>query len=75
MSEGIPYIIDRPLSEKDLFVGRHRLMVKVVQNLIQGQRLMLVYGPARIGKTSFLYRLAAELPAGFSVPLPRIKWH
>jgi len=67
MSEGIPYIIDRPLSEKDLFVGRHRLMVKVVQNLIQGQQLMLVYGPARIGKTAFLYRLAAELPAGFSV--------
>ncbi len=74
MSVGNPYIIDRPLSEADLFIGRHRLLVGVVQSLIRGRQLVLVYGPARMGKTSFLRRLTKELPAEYIVLSVDLVW-
>ena len=56
-----PYVVERPLQEGDLFVGRYSLLVDVMQTLKRGRQMVVVYGPTRIGRTSFLQQLARDL--------------
>ncbi|HUT15915.1 MAG TPA: hypothetical protein VMY98_06690, partial [Anaerolineae bacterium] len=64
---GNPYVVDRPLAEGDVFVGRYRLLSRVAHALRRGRQVVLVYGPSRMGKTSFLQWLAPELGAEYVV--------
>ena len=61
MQPGNPYVIERPLTAGDIVVGRQRALAEVVQTLRAGVQLMLVFGSARMGKTSFLRLLQHEL--------------
>ncbi|MBC7264356.1 MAG: PD40 domain-containing protein [Chloroflexi bacterium] len=57
-SIGNPYIIDRPLSDEDLFVGRTRALRWLRDAVSYGERLLAVGGGPGIGTTSFLLHLA-----------------
>ena len=58
-----------PLNRKSLFKGRHELRDAVVNALLEKHRPTLVlHGPRRMGKTSFLLQLPALLP-GNTVPV------
>jgi Tol biopolymer transport system component len=74
MSLGNPYIVDRPLAEGDPFFGRYNLLVGVAQGVRRGRQLVLVYGPARTGKTSFLRQLMKGLAADFLVVSVQLAW-
>ena len=67
-----PYIIDRPLGAQDLFFGRERVLAHYSQAIPSGQRLFLLYGQRRIGKTSLLNQLPAYLGEDYRVL--RIDW-
>ncbi len=56
-----PYVVERPLLEGDLSVGRYNLLVDVVQNLKRGRPIVVVWGATRMGRTSFLQQLARDL--------------
>ena len=64
---GNPYVIDRPLTEGDLFVGQYQLLSRVAHALRRGSQVILVYGPSGMGKTTFLQRLATEIGAEYVV--------
>ncbi len=58
-----------PLSRQDLFKGRRELRDAVVNALLERHRPTLVlHGPRRMGKTSFLLQLPALLP-GRTLPV------
>jgi hypothetical protein len=66
-----PYQPGNPLqlNRKELFKGRHDLRDAVVKALLERHRPTLVlHGPRRMGKTSFLLQLPALLP-GNTVPV------
>ena len=67
-----PYIVDRPLTEEDLFRGRAEAFARLIDELRRGQRLVLLYGRPRIGKTSFLNQLPSRLSEQYSVR--RVEW-
>jgi hypothetical protein len=71
---GNPYVVDRPLAEGDLFVGRHGLLAEVAQGVRRGRQLVFVYGPARMGKTSFLGQVRKELSSEFLVVSVDLVW-
>jgi len=56
-----PYIIDRPLTDQDLFFGRDRELFRLGHLLLDGRRLLLVFGQPRSGKTSFVHQLISRL--------------
>ena len=61
-----PYIVDRPLTDQDLYTGREASFKQVGAWLEAGQRLLLVCGRPAIGKTSFINQLAVQLPSGYA---------
>ncbi len=67
MSIGNPYVVERPLTEEDPRVRRYDVLVEVVQGLKRGRQMVLVYGAARMGKTSFLRQVCSELGTEFRV--------
>ncbi|MEN6478482.1 MAG: hypothetical protein ABFD20_02445 [Anaerolineales bacterium] len=62
-----PYVVDRPLNDQDLFVGREAIFDRLRQNLADGVRLFLLYGKPRIGKTSLLNQLELRLGSAYQV--------
>ncbi|NES71248.1 MAG: ATP-binding protein, partial [Okeania sp. SIO2D1] len=52
-----PYIIGRPIYEKDLFFGRDRLFNDIHANLNSGAKVILLQGQRRIGKSSVLHQI------------------
>ncbi len=56
-----PHIVDRPLTDQDLFFGRDRELVQLGHLLLDGERLVFVFGQPRIGKTSFANQLPGRL--------------
>lgn len=74
MSVGNPYVIERPLMEGDPTIGRYKVLAGVVQALKRGRRAVLVYGPTRIGRTSFLWQLAKELASDFVPVYVNFTW-
>ena len=67
-----PYIVDHPLTDKDLFHGREESFDRLGDYLGIGQRLILLYGKPRIGKTSFLNQLPTYLGTHYLVR--RLEW-
>ncbi|MDJ0620292.1 MAG: ABC transporter substrate-binding protein [Calothrix sp. MO_192.B10] len=49
-----PYVIGRPIDERELFVGREGLFSFIEDNLRQGQQVILLHGQRRIGKSSII---------------------
>jgi hypothetical protein len=60
-----PYVVERPLLEGDLAVGRYGLLVDVEQTLKRGRPIVVVWGSTRMGRTSFLHQLARDLAPDF----------
>ncbi|MHB1296722.1 MAG: DUF5050 domain-containing protein [Anaerolineae bacterium] len=60
-----PYVVDRPLTEQDLFFGREATFARVARYLDAGRRLLLLYGRRFAGKTSFLNQLPSRLPDAY----------
>jgi len=49
-----PYVIGRPIDERELFVGREGLFSFIQDNLKQNQQVILLHGQRRIGKSSII---------------------
>ena len=56
-----PYIIDRPLTDQDLFSGRDSVFALLREHLDAGHRLVALFGRPRIGKTSAINQLSVRL--------------
>ena len=56
-----PFTPDQPITDEERFFGREDVVEWVDDLLVTGERLVLVYGTPRIGKTSLLYRLRSRL--------------
>ncbi|MBD2411270.1 hypothetical protein FACHB389_16395 [Nostoc calcicola FACHB-389] len=52
-----PYIIGRPIYEKNKFFGRESLFNVITDNLIQNVKVILLHGQRRIGKSSVLQQI------------------
>ena len=62
-----PYVIDRPLTDRDLFRGREALFARLGSGLREGQRLFTLCGKPHIGKTSFVNQLGVRLGERYHV--------
>lgn len=62
-----PYVVDRPLTDRDLFFGRDVQFDRLFHYLDSGQRLILLLGRPYAGKTSFLNLLSVRLSARYAV--------
>jgi ABC-type branched-subunit amino acid transport system substrate-binding protein len=49
-----PYIIGRPIDEPSLLFGRHSLFCFLEDSLRQGEKVILLHGQRRIGKSSII---------------------
>lgn len=67
MSNAHSFVIERPLEEGDLFVGRFSELLDATQQVKRGKSLLLVFGARRSGVTSFLNHLEAELASSTRV--------
>ncbi|MBE9035369.1 ATP-binding protein [aff. Roholtiella sp. LEGE 12411] len=56
-SQRNPYIIGRPISEPELFFGRQEELSFIEENLKRGEKVILVHGQRRIGKSSLLQNI------------------
>ncbi|MDI7275502.1 MAG: AAA family ATPase [Anaerolineae bacterium] len=63
-----PFSPDQPIAEEERFYGREDAIERIEDSLEAGERLFLVYGTPRIGKTSLLFRLRSRL-AGRGTPV------
>lgn len=61
MSQARSFVIERPLDEGDLFVGRFSELLTAAQQVKRGRTLLFVFGARRSGVTSFLNHLQTEL--------------
>jgi len=59
------YIPGQPVDDPKLFFGRQDVLASISRRLVQGQRVVLVSGARRMGKTSLLRQLPIYLPEGF----------
>lgn len=66
-----PYTPGPPIREKEMFFGRTRDLEELSKSLgsTTANRVILLRGQRRMGKTSLLYRLATELAAGPYAPV------
>jgi len=62
-----PYIIDRPLSDRDLFFGRAADFDQASAFLNASHRLLFLYGERCTGKTSFVNQLPLRLSTHYRV--------
>ncbi|MFZ5918690.1 MAG: hypothetical protein ACOYZ7_17280 [Chloroflexota bacterium] len=60
-----PYITNRPVDDPARFSGRADLLAWVRERLVRSDRVLLLHGVRRIGKTSFLLQLLHHVPAGY----------
>jgi Tol biopolymer transport system component len=59
-----PYTPGQPVDDPNLFFGHRDVLSSIREHLIKGRRVFVVSGVRRIGKSSLLRRLAADLPDG-----------
>jgi len=67
-----PYVVDRPLTDKDFYYGRDPSFALLERCLRDGHQLLLLFGRRRIGKTSFLNQLSVRLGINYSPR--RVEW-
>jgi hypothetical protein len=60
-----PYITNRPISDPSAFFGRKELLSWVQERMVKGDRILLLHGVRRIGKTSFLLQAPHQISAGY----------
>lgn len=56
-----PYIIGRPIDYRDSLFGRKSIFQLIQKNLQQSQKLLLLYGQRRIGKSSIILSIPQQL--------------
>ena len=56
-----PYIIGRPITEPDKFFGREKLFKFINDNLNNNQKIILLFGQRRIGKSSVLAQVSQQI--------------
>ncbi|MFM6156834.1 MAG: AAA family ATPase, partial [Sphaerospermopsis kisseleviana] len=56
-----PYIIGRPIHEPENFFGRDDLFGFITDNLERGQKVIVLSGQRRIGKTSILKQIPQQV--------------
>jgi outer membrane protein assembly factor BamB len=66
-----PYTTGTPIREKEMFYGRKEDLRFLRESLgsLSTNRVVLLWGQRRMGKTSLIYQLANELAAGDYVPV------
>jgi hypothetical protein len=66
-----PYTTGTPIRDKEMFYGRTEDLVFLQSNLERqsANRVVLLRGQRRMGKTSLIYRLATELATGSYLPV------
>ena len=64
---GNPFIPGQPVETPSLFFGRRHAIAWTRENLVKGNRLLLISGAPRSGKTSLLHQLPNHLPDSFNV--------
>lgn len=57
-----PYVTNQPVGANMPFYGREAEFDWVKQSCSRGERVLILHGPFRIGKTSFLHHLPDHLP-------------
>jgi Tol biopolymer transport system component len=62
-----PYITDRAVGKGLPFYGREAEFDWVTQSCVRGERILILHGPHRIGKTSFLAQLPHKLSGDYIV--------
>lgn len=62
-----PYIVDRPLTERDLFFGRETELSRLNDYLSGGRKLIVLAGKRGIGKTSLLSQLPLRLATRYAI--------
>jgi hypothetical protein len=62
MSPTNPYIIGNPVGNRSAFVGRNKILTNVLNVVRDKNNAIVLYGQRRIGKTSVLQELKAQLP-------------
>ncbi len=60
-----PYIIGRPITKSKYFFGRKDIFDFINDNLINKQKIILLHGQRRIGKSSLLHQIPGHLPRDF----------
>ncbi|MCF2150121.1 AAA family ATPase [Desmonostoc muscorum LEGE 12446] len=56
-SQRNPYVIGRPINEPKTFFGRQKQIAFIEENLRQGEKVILLHGQRRIGKSSLLQNI------------------
>nr|MDZ8039209.1 ATP-binding protein [Nostoc sp. CreGUA01] len=56
-SQRNPYVIGRPISEPKILFGRQKQIAFIEENLRQGEKVILLHGQRRIGKSSLLQNI------------------
>ncbi|MBD2270810.1 ABC transporter substrate-binding protein [Anabaena sp. FACHB-1391] len=56
-----PYIIGRPIGYRESLFGRKSIFQLIQKNLQQSQKLLLLYGQRRIGKSSIILSIPQQL--------------
>jgi len=56
-----PFVIDRPLSPQEIYFGRDSEYRQLLSHIQAGERLIVVFGRPKCGKTSFLLQASARL--------------
>ena len=71
VSSSSPYVIGRPIYEKDCFFGRDDLFKFITDNLTQKSKVILLHGQRRIGKSSVLAQIPnfVQLESFIFIPL------
>jgi Tol biopolymer transport system component len=64
-----PYIVERPLNEQDFFIGRTAILDTIQSQLVEDERLFVLFGKSQIGKTSLLNQLGLRLGSSYDVRL------
>ncbi len=66
-----PYTTGTPIRQKEMFYGRSEDLAFLQSSLgsLSANRVVLLWGQRRMGKTSLIYRLAAELAVGPCYPV------
>ena len=62
-----PYIVDRPLTDEDLYFGRDDCFKAIENHLDEGRRLILLLGRRASGKTSFINQMVLRLGGACTV--------
>lgn len=80
-----PFTPDQPVTEEERFFGRDDVIEWVDDRLVAGERLLVLFGTPRIGKTSLLFRLRTRLAsralpayvdlAAQQAPAVEMLWH